>query len=71
MIDKPEYIELQSRLGRGWNTWNTRSLLCWVQLPSAIALNLGIKSYCGGDHVREFFVGQHDVRLAGHSYDGS
>jgi putative isomerase len=71
MNDKQEYTELQSRLARGWNTWNTRNLLCWVKLPSAIALNLGIKSYCGGNHVREFFVGQHDVRPAGHAYDGS
>ena len=70
MIDRPEYRELQSRLARGWNTWNTRSLLCWVKLPSAIALNLGVKSYCGGEHVREFFVGQQDIRLAGHAYDG-
>ena len=71
MIDMPEYKEVQSRLARGWNTWNTRNLLCWVKLPSAIALNIGVKSYCGGGHVREFFVGQHDVRPAGHAYDGS
>lgn len=72
MNDTHEYKRVQSRLARGWNTWHTRNLLCWVKLPAAVALNLGVKSYCGvKNHVREFQVGQHNVRVGGHAYDGS
>lgn len=71
MIDSPEYTDLQSRLARGWNTWNTRSLLCWVNMPSAIAINLGIRSYASGKHLREVLVGREDVRVGPHAYDGS
>ena len=72
MNDTHEYDRLQSRLARGWNTWNTRNLLCWVKLPAAVALNLGVKSYCGvRNHVREFQVGEHNIRVGRHAYDGS
>lgn len=71
MIDTPEYSELQSRLANGWNTWNTRSAMCWVKLPSCIALNLGLKSYANGQHLREILAGREEVTLGGHAYDGS
>jgi len=32
-------------LARGWNTWNTRSVLSHVQLPSGFALNLSFCHY--------------------------
>lgn len=72
MQDRVEYRELQDRLARGWNTWDTRSLLCWVNLPSGIALNLGVKSYCGvNNHLRDVQVGSKGVKVGAHAYDGS
>ena len=72
MEDTPEYLSLQKRLAQGWNTWDTRSLLCWVNLPSAIALNLGIKSYAGANHhLRGVQVGKQDVKVGAHAHDGS
>jgi hypothetical protein len=66
-----EYARVQEQLARGWNTWNTRSLLCWVHLPDAFAINLGIKSYVNGQHLREVLVGREPVRVGPHAYDGS
>ena len=43
-----EYAELKSQLARGWNTWNTRSVLSHVLLPEGFAVNLGFKEYAGG-----------------------
>lgn len=72
MQDTPQYLNLQKRLAKGWNTWDTRSLLCWVNLPSAIALNLGLKSYCGvRNHLRDVQVGKQDIKVGDHAYDGS
>ncbi len=72
MIDSAEYIQLQKRLATGWNTWDTRSLLCWVNLPSGIALNLGLKNYCGvRNHLRDIQVGKEDIQVGDHAYDGS
>lgn len=72
MKDTAEYHDLQAKLATGWNTWDTRSLLCWVTLPSAIAINLGIKSYAGiNNHLRSVQVGKQDVRVGSHGYDGS
>lgn len=38
------YAVLQEKLCRGWNTWNTNSVLSHVHLPEAFAINLAIKS---------------------------
>jgi|GEM_PF-5549338 len=42
------YAALQRRLARGWNTWNTRSVLSHVLLPAGFVLNLGIKEHRNG-----------------------
>lgn len=71
MQNHPEYQAAQQRLAQSWNTWDTRSLLNWVKLPSGIAINLGIKSYAGSNHhLRSVQVGIHNVRVAAHTYDG-
>jgi putative isomerase len=70
MKDTPEYIELQRRLGRGWNTWNTRSIVSWVTLPSCISLQIGVKSYANAIHHREVRVGP-KAQVGGHADDGS
>ena len=66
-----EYKNLQNQLSSGWNTWNTRSFLSWVHLPEAFALNLGIKSYIQGTHLRETLINREDVSVGGHASDGS
>ena len=70
----PEYTALQRNLARGWNTWNTRSILSHVLLPEGFALNLGIKEYRQGGYLKEALIGRkgHEVIAAGpHAYDGS
>lgn len=39
-----EYRQLQNRLARGWNTWNTQSMLSHVLMPEAFAVNICLKS---------------------------
>jgi putative isomerase len=53
-----EYQSLQRRLASGWNTWNTRSVLSHVRLPDGAAINLGIKEYASGFHLREALIGR-------------
>jgi hypothetical protein len=39
----PRYKEIKERLARGWNTWNTRSVLSHSLLPEGFGLNLAFK----------------------------
>jgi neutral trehalase len=69
------YQELKVRLARGWNTWNTRSVLSHVLLPEAFALNLGIKEYTRRHHLREALIGRKGeederIRPGPRTYDG-
>ena len=71
-----EYQKLKSRLASGWNTWNTRSVLSHVQLPSGFSINLGVKEYKNGDYLKEALVGRLDdeseqVHPGLRSFDGS
>ena len=71
-----EYELLQKRLGSGWNTWNTRSVLSHVLLPEGLAINLGIKEYAGGYHLREALIGrfgkdEEQIHPGPRTYDGS
>lgn len=72
------YSRLQNQMARGWNTWNTQSLLSHVWLPEGVAVNLWFKS--GGLtpnrylHESYFHAGQPrpEKMTAGyHAYDGS
>lgn len=74
----PQYRELQKRLARGWNTWNTTSVLSHVHLPEGFAISLGLKSAGTGLHYqREFFQANETlrrperIRLGPHAEDGS
>lgn len=69
--DMGTYDDVQKQLCRGWNTWNTRSFLCWVHLPESFSINLGIKSYAHSAHVREVLINREDVYVGGHAHDGS
>jgi len=71
-----QYEELKSLLARGWNTWNTRSVLSHVLLPEAFAINLGIRDHLRGIYLKEALFGRHDkdeeqVRPGPHATDGS
>lgn len=52
------YTQFQANLASGWNTWNTRSVLSHVLLPSGFALNLGIKEYRNGYILAEALIGR-------------
>jgi hypothetical protein len=58
-----EYEALKARLARGWNTWNTRSVLSHVLLPAGFALNLGLKEYAGGGYLKEALIGREDEQI--------
>jgi putative isomerase len=73
-----EYRELQKRVARGWNTWNTNSVLSHVHLPEGFAITLGLKSSGAGPHYqRDFFQANETlkrpekIRLGPHADDGS
>ena len=70
------YDELKQRLARGWNTWNTRSVLSHVLLPSGFALNLCLKEYADGQYLKEALIGrqgrdQEQIHPGPHAYDGA
>ncbi len=74
----PAYRELQQRLARGWNTWNTMSVLSHVHLPEGFAISLGLKSSgAGRPYTRDFFQANETlrrpekIRLGPHADDGS
>lgn len=71
-----EYQELKKRLARGWNTWNTRSVLSHTLLPEGFAINLGIKEYRSGHYLKEALIGRQGdgdekIHPGMHAYDGS
>lgn len=48
-----EYKELNSRLCKGWNTWDTRSVLSHVLLPESLAINLQLVNHQSGDRLKD------------------
>jgi putative isomerase len=78
ILRTPEYRALQKRLCRGWNTWNTTSVLSHAHLPEGFAITLGLKSSGAGPHYqRDFFQANETIkrpekiRLGPHADDGS
>jgi hypothetical protein len=74
----PQYQEIKQRLIRGWNTWNTRSVLQHVLLPEGFAVNLAFKQHYWLDekYLGEALIGRRgkrveEVRPGPHAYDGS
>jgi putative isomerase len=75
----PEYSQLQERLARGWNTWDTHSVMTQVLLPEGLAVRVGIKHQdtVGSDSFLPVALigrqGKDDERVipGPHSYDGS
>lgn len=71
-----EFTELNNRLCKGWNTWNTRSVLSHVLLPECFAFNLSLKDQ-SGKILEETLIGRDHydskerVKAGPHAYDGS
>lgn len=70
------YLQLMDEMKRGWNTWNSRSVLSHVLMPYGFAINLGIKNYQTGRVTRESLIGRFDpqeeqIHPGPRSYDGS
>jgi hypothetical protein len=74
-----EYEQVQQRLSRGWNTWDTQSVTTHVLLPDALAIRLGFmeKMREGSEaFLPNAFIGQLDPKAekvfpGPHSFDGS
>jgi hypothetical protein len=69
-----KYDEMQRSVARGWNTWDTRSVLRHVLLPYGVAIDINIAS-SDGKRVGRFFIGDREegsaqMRPGAHSYDG-
>ncbi len=68
---------MNARLSRGWNTWNTHSVLSHVLLPEGFSINLQLVSHQSGDTLKEALIGRADygtkerVIPGPHAYDGS
>jgi hypothetical protein len=74
--DMTNYAAVQAALARGWNTWDTRSVLTQVLLPDALGLSLGLKEYYRGTSLRTAQIGRRtegaeSVTLGRHAYDGA
>ena len=71
-----ELENLQTKLAKGWNTWNTHSVMSHVLLPEGFAINLSLKDQ-SGKVLEDALIGREDYGskehvIAGpHAYDGS
>lgn len=74
-----EYTQLQARLARGWNTWDTHSVMTQVLLPEGLAVRVGIKhrdTVSSDSFLPAALIGRQGkdeerVIPGPHSYDGS
>ena len=77
--ESANYKELQRRLARGWNTWDTHSVTTQVLLPEGLAIHIGIKhnaTLWGGPFLQNALIGRREsdaekVIPGAHSWDGS
>jgi putative isomerase len=72
-----ELKELNTRLCKGWNTWNTPSVLSHVFLPACFAINLQLLNHKSRDTLKQTLIGRENydtkehVIPGPHAYDGS
>ena len=76
--DAPEYRAIQRELARGWNTWDSRSVLRYVRLPDGLTVDLALKrhSWLDEDYLATALVGRRGedverIRPGLHARDGS
>ena len=76
-IEHPEYLAIKQRLARGWNTWNTRSVLSHSLLPQGFGINLAFKQvkWLDEPYLREVLFGREEdgahIRPGPHTLEGS
>ncbi len=72
-----EWEAMRSRLSKGWNTWNARSVLSHVLLPQGFSVNLRLVRDSTGETLDEALMGRSDdgakerVVPGPHAWDGS
>ncbi len=71
-----EYSGLKSGLVKGWNTWDTRSVLSYVKLPEGFSVNLKLYDKTTNQTLENALIGRKEegaekIKPGLHSYDGS
>ncbi|OJJ18446.1 hypothetical protein BKI52_22790 [marine bacterium AO1-C] len=73
-----EYQAIKKRLIKGWNTWNTRSVLSQVLLPEGFAVNLNFKqhNWLEEKYLKDALIGRYgkqaeQITPGIHTYTGS
>jgi hypothetical protein len=65
------YNQMQRNLAKGWNTWDTRSVLTHVLLPYGVAIDLNLMD-SDGQRANTFRIGEYPLMHPGpHTYDGA
>ena len=66
-------VALQKSLAKGWNNWDTYSLLSYTHMPEGITINLAIKEYTNAFIMRNplLYKQEQKIKLGNHSDDGS
>jgi putative isomerase len=70
-------VDKNIELAKGWNTWNTNSVLSHVLLPEGLAINLQLLDGDSGDILEDALIGRSEfdslehVTPGPHAYDGS
>lgn len=75
MFASKEYDSLQRQLAKGWNTWDTRSVMTHVYLPEGMAIDLKVED-ANGRKPSRYLIGDRGndapTLFPGmHTYDGS
>jgi len=73
------YEQVQQRLARGWNTWDTHSIVTQVLLPDGLAIHVGLKhnsslngdAYLGDALIGRLEPGAEIVTPGPHTWNGS
>ena len=70
-----EYAQSQAKLARGWNTWDTHTVLSQVLLPEGLSINIRIDrgEQAGSSYLTRAMIGhwEAEVRPGPHLIDGS
>lgn len=73
-----QYEKLKANYIKGWNTWNSKSVLSHVLMPEGFALNLGLKNtrISNNQYLKEAYISSKEARPetvipGAHAYDGS
>jgi hypothetical protein len=53
-----EFKALNDKLSKGWNTWDTWSVLCHALLPESFAVNLELLNHQSGDTLKQALIGR-------------